>query len=167
MVINYIIEKQISLEEKVAYLTFLALHNVIRWLVFVFSIFSLILAYQGWIRNRVWSRVDRIATLAFTSLLDVQILFGLLLYFAYSPITRSALRNLSVVWINPDVRFFAIEHGGLMLVAAICAHIGSVLSKKAETAGRKHRIVAIWFTISSVLIIFGIPWTRPLLPNIF
>lgn len=142
----------------------LALHNVMRWVVVLSAIVALFAAYRGWLKRLEWTRPNQLIGLVFTSLLDVQLLLGLLLYFVFSPITRAGLQNLSVVMMNADLRFFVLEHFGFMVVAVVSAHLGSMLSKKAEPSSRKHRLAAIWFTISSILIFLGIPWTRPLLP---
>jgi hypothetical protein len=142
----------------------LASHNVMRWVVVLSAIIALFAAYRGWLKRLEWTRPNQLIGMVFTSSLDVQLLLGLLLYFVFSPITRTGLQNLSAVMMNPDLRFFVLEHFGLMLVAVICAHLGSILSKKAEPSGRKHRLAAIWFTLSLILIFLGIPWTRPLLP---
>lgn len=147
-----------------AYPIVLALHNVVRWVVVLSAVIAFFAAYRGWLKRLEWTRPNQMIGLVFTSSLDVQLLLGLLLYFVFSPVTRAGLQNLSAVMTNADLRFFVLEHFGFMLVAVICAHLGSILSKKAESSTRKHRLAATWFTISLILIFLGIPWTRPLLP---
>lgn len=145
----------------------LALHNITRWLVLISGVAALIRAYLGWRRAQEWSASDRIVGVFFASFMDVQLLLGLLLYFVISPITRAAFQNPSAIMGNSDLRFFTVEHIGWMLLAVVSAHIGTILSKKAANEVDKHRRAAIWFSLSLVMILIGMPWTRPLLPRGF
>jgi hypothetical protein len=62
--------------------------------------------------------------------------------------------------------FFAIEHPLAMILAVVFAHLGSALSKKAPDSAGKYRQAAIWYTLSVLLLIIGMPWFRPLLPGL-
>jgi hypothetical protein len=56
-----------------------------------------------------------------------------------------------------------MEHVLLMLIAVVLAHIGAGKSKKADNDASRFKAGAIFFTLSLVAILFGIPWWRPLL----
>ena len=62
----------------------------------------------------------------------------------------------------PEMRFYALEHAFMMLLAFVFAHLGSALPKRAADAGAKHRAAAIWFVFALLLVLAGIPWGRPL-----
>jgi uncharacterized membrane protein YphA (DoxX/SURF4 family) len=62
-------------------------------------------------------------------------------------------------------RFFALEHTLMMVIAIILAHVGSASSRRAVENTVKYRRVAIWFTLSFIVILLGMPWFRPLLPG--
>ena len=102
----------------------------------------------------------------FTSSIDLQMLLGLILYFFLSSITREALRNFGAAIANPDLRFFSLEHLLYMLAAVVLAHIGSARSRRAEDPVAKHRQAAIFYTLSVIAILLGMPWFRPLLPSL-
>ena len=128
----------------------LAIHNLTRWVVLAVVLFALYRAYAGWLGKKGWEKNDRLAGLIFTIAIDVQMLLGILLIIG---------RGFSVI----QMRFY-MEHIGPMILAVIFAHVGSSLSKKAEEDVDKHRKAAIWFTLTLLVILVSIPWTRPLLP---
>jgi uncharacterized membrane protein YozB (DUF420 family) len=146
------------------YTFFLAVHNIMRWIVVVLAIIALVRAYWGWFGKRKWSQTDRKVGMFFSISLDVQLLLGLILYFVLSPITRAAIQNLGAAMSNSDLRFFAVEHFFFMLVAVIMVHVGTITSRKAIDDVSKHRRAAIWFSVAVVIILVGIPWSRPLIP---
>ena len=147
------------------YAFFLAVHNVLRWIVLFLLFFSLVRAYWGWLGKREWNETDRKAGTYYAISLDVQLLLGLILYIALSPITRLAINNFSAAIANTDLRFFAFEHFLMMVLAVIFAHVGVATSKRALEAQIKHRRSAIWFSLSLIVILLGMPWFRPLLPG--
>lgn len=140
----------------------ITLHNISRWLVLVFGILAAARAFSGWRGKKAWTPADDRAGVLFTSLLDLQLLFGLVLYFT-SPFMAPILKNFGAAMGNSFQRFFAVEHLGAMLLAIIVAHVGRSLSKKAATDKAKHKRAAIGFTVALVLILAAIPWSRPLL----
>jgi len=150
------------------YITLLAFHNILRWLVLLAALIAIGRAVSGWVGSkRAWSRSDDRAGLAYTVLLDIQVLLGFLLYFVYSPLTTTGLRDFGGAMGNAPVRYFLVEHSLLMLVAAVMAHIGRAAAKRGQGAARFRR-VAVWFILSFLLILISIPWPflsagRPLL----
>jgi len=94
----------------------------------------------------------------FMMALDFQILFGLLLYFRLSPFTMQALNNLSSAMGDPALRFWAVEHAGAMLAAAVTVRIGRVLALGAKTPGSRRMRRLTFFALTTAIIIAGIPW---------
>jgi hypothetical protein len=142
----------------------LGLHNLVRWLVVLAAVYALARAYAGWLGRRPWTSADRRAGMLLGATMDIQFLLGLILYFFLSPIVKLALANFSGMFSspNPDVPFFGIEHELGMLAAIVLAHIGSSISRKASTPAASHRIAALFFTVSIVIVLLAIPWSRPL-----
>lgn len=143
----------------------LAVHNILRWVIIVLAIYALVRAYRGWLGRRDWTPTDRKAGMFYSISLDVQLLLGLILYFLLSPITRQALASFGAAMGNDTLRFFGLEHFVYMLVAVILAHVGTATSRRAEEVTAKHRRAAIWFTLSALAILLGIPWFRPIMPG--
>lgn len=90
--------------------------------------------------------------------LDLQMLLGLLLYFALSPTTEAIMKNFSASMQDPVARFWAVEHIGTMIVAVVLAHVGRVLARKAPTPASKRTRLMVCFTLSTLLILAGTPW---------
>lgn len=146
------------------YALFLALHNLLRWVVVLLALYLLIRTYGGLLGRRTFTLQDANAGRWFTIGLDVQVLVGLILYFVVSPITRGALANFGEAMSNADIRFFAVEHLLMMVVAVVLSHVGTAQVRKATDDRTKFVRSAIWYTLAIVVLLVGIPWVqRPLL----
>jgi uncharacterized membrane protein YozB (DUF420 family) len=143
----------------------LAVHNILRWIVLFLLILALVRAFRGWFGKRDWTSTDRRAGTFYSVALDIQLLLGLILYFVLSPITRIALSDFGSALANTDLRFFVFEHVLMMILAVILAHVGVATAKRAAEPALKHRRSAIWFSLSLIAILLGMPWFRPLLPG--
>jgi hypothetical protein len=145
-------------EEKDVYGLALTLHSWIRWLVVITAALALLRAYAGWLGRRPWTPADDKAGRWFTIGMDVQLLLGLLLYVALSPFTTQALRDFGAAMREAPLRFWAVEHVFMMVVALALVHVGRVRVRRAATPVAKHRAAAIFFTLSLLAVLAGIPW---------
>lgn len=148
---------------------FLPLHNILRWVVLALALFAIVRALIGWLGKKEWGALDARAGLWFTIAMDVQFLVGLILYVFLSPLTLTALQNFGGAMQNTTMRFFAVEHVTLMIVALALAHMGRAFSRKAQTAPAKHQRAALWFGLALLAMLVAIPWPfgavpRPWLP---
>ena len=144
----------------------LSTHNIIRWVTLIAGILAVVFALIGWFGKKEWAKRDRLIGLIYTSSIDIQLLLGILLYFVFSPITKGAFSDFGAAMGIKDIRFFAVEHVFYMVVALVFAHLGSMLPKKVDESAAKHRRAAIWFTLSVLIVLAGIPWWRPLFPGL-
>ena len=146
------------------YLLMLALHNLLRWIVLIIGIVATVRAWIGWLGKKEWDERDRKLGTFFGISFDIQLLLGLLLYFVFSPLmTDTILPNFGAAMQNSELRFFAIEHAAMMILALVFVHLGSVLAKKGKDSLDKYRKAAIFFTLAMLLLLAAIPWFRPLL----
>jgi hypothetical protein len=138
------------------YPTFLFVHSVLRWAVILTGLVA---------AGTAWREVSGFQTarsgLAFTALLDLQVLAGLMLYFLLSPVTHAGIRNLGTAMSNDVLRFWVIEHPVGMLAALVLAHVARVKSRHGSDV-RQRRRVALFFSIAIAIIILTTPW--PFLP---
>jgi len=142
------------------YTGFLHLHDGLRWLLLLVFLITVIKFIAGWLGDQQWKKFDNIISLTLTSLMDLQLLTGLVLYFFLSPLTKIALSDFGGAMKNPDLRFYAVEHLSMMLIAVVLVHIGRAKSKKAVFDRYKFKNGAIFFTIALIVIIAAIPWNR-------
>lgn len=141
-------------------------HSWLRYIVLAFGIGLLFICARDMRAGQWAEKHERLHTL-FLALLDVQVLLGLLLYFALSPFSQAALANLGAAMKDPTLRFFGVEHIATMLLAVIIAHVGRARSKRKQ--GSAHfRSVVITQSVWLLLTLAAIPWPgldigRPLL----
>lgn len=139
----------------------LVVHNWFRWVVLILGFIAVLNALFGWIGKREWVNRDRVLGSLFGGALDLQLLFGIILYFI-SPITQAALANFGNAMRVPELRFFGLEHLFYMVIAVVAVHLGSILARRAPADSAKHRRAALWYLFAIILILIAIPWSRPL-----
>jgi len=142
------------------YTGFLHLHNTLRWLILLSLVITLVKYASGWLGNQPWKKTDNILGIVFTSLMDLQLLTGLVLYFFLSPVTKLAMSDFGAAMKDSGIRFYAVEHFSMMLIAVVLVHIGRAKSKKAKTDSAKFKTATIFFLIALVVILAAIPWNR-------
>jgi hypothetical protein len=150
------------------YQPLLGLHNVLRWVVLILGLIAVARAIAG--RGRVWTTADDAVGKWYVIGLDVQTLIGLVLYAFLSPVTQAAFSDMGAAMKEPALRFFAIEHLSLAVIAVAFAHVGRVRVRRAQTVEAKYRAAAIFYTISLLAILVAVPWPfraagRPWLPG--
>ena len=141
----------------------LLVHSWLRWAVLIVGVVAVVRGMAGWTGGRPWLRADDRTGYWFAMLLDVQMLLGLLLYFALSPFTRQAMGDFGAAMQNSGLRFWAVEHVLGMAIAITLAHVGRARVKKATDAVRKHKLSAIFLGLALLAIAASIPW--PGMPN--
>jgi hypothetical protein len=137
-------------------------HNLFRWLVLVVLVLAVLFAFIGWFGKKDWGKKDNLAGLLLTIFMDIQFLVGFILYAFVSPVTRAAFADFGAAMKDETLRFYAVEHIFMMLIALVLVHIGRSKSKKATPEWKKHRVSAIFYGISLVVILAAIPWDRAL-----
>jgi hypothetical protein len=140
----------------------LNIHSWLRWLVLAAGLLATFVALSGWSGNKTSNGPLRRFSVMFVGSMDLQLLLGLVLFFAASPLTQQALSDMGAAMKVRELRFFAVEHTALMLLAVILAHVGAVLAKKGKTVAGQYRGAAVCFALSLSLVLAGIPWWRPL-----
>ncbi len=142
------------------YSALLQIHNIFRWIVLVLFLITLFRYFVGWFSQQNWGKLDKVLGISLTALLDIQLLTGLLLYFVYSPLTKTALQDFSIVSQNRDMQYYAVEHEVIMLIVIVFAHVGWKRTKKAKSSKLKFSNALIFFGLSYLAIMLGIPWCR-------
>lgn len=95
---------------------------------------------------------------AFMLALDLQVLFGLLLYFGLSPFTTAAMNNMTVAVHDPALRFWSLTHVVTMLVALVAVRAGRVLAMGEPTSPARRNGRCLCFGIALLVMMAGVPW---------
>ncbi len=135
-------------------------HNMFRWLALIALVLAVLFAFFGWFGKRDWTKRDNITGLLLTIFMDIQLLVGLVLYAFVSPLTQAAFADFGAAMKNTELRFYAVEHIFIMLIALVLVHLGRIKAKKAAAPWKKHKFAAIFYGIALVLVLVGIPWER-------
>ncbi len=94
----------------------------------------------------------------FMMALDLQVLFGMILYFGPSPLTKAAFVDVGVTLRTPSLRFWMIDHAGLRFLAGVLVRIGRVRAINATSVDERRRRRVLWFALTAAAMIAGIPW---------
>jgi hypothetical protein len=135
----------------------LTLHSLIRWVVVVVGVAVVVRSLYGFFGGKSWTQLDDRLGMGFTISMDLQLLLGLLLY-VVSPLTRAAMSDFGAAMSSGPLRYFAVEHVVIMIIAVILAHVGRSRSRKAADDRSKFKQASIFFTLSMVAVLLAIPW---------
>lgn len=141
------------------YFPTLFIHSWLRWIFLIVAILAIFKALVGWQNNKAFAKADNALGGAFIGLMHLQLVIGLILYFGLSPFGYSLFGNEGLMK-NSVMRFWAVEHISMMILAVVVAQVGRILSKKAPTDLLKHKRAFLYFTISLVMVLSRIPWTE-------
>ncbi|MDQ8145198.1 MAG: hypothetical protein P3A32_03595 [Gemmatimonadota bacterium] len=141
----------------------LAIHNILRWAVLLTGLLALVQAARG-LDGRTPFAKTRPLLLAFTANLHLQLLLGLAL-FVVSPTVKAYMADMAGTMRDGSRRFFIAEHPTLMVAAVLLATIGGVVAKNAADDAARHRRALVFTVITMLVLLAGIPWSRPLLPS--
>lgn len=94
-------------------------------------------------------------------LMDVQLILGFSLYFFFSSTTKAAFLDWKLAMQTKELRFFAVEHITLMLLATVGFHIVNIILKRDYPQQKKLRLILGIYVFIFALFLVGIPWFRP------
>jgi hypothetical protein len=135
----------------------LFLHSWNRWLILIAGLIVIAAAIKGLLAKSEYSPFQRKWALIFLSSLHLQLLIGLLLYFFLSPFTTQALSDFGAAMKDSVLRFWAVEHTFVNIVAIGLAQTGSILVKRKTDSSGKQKQTLIWSGIALLLILAMIP----------
>jgi hypothetical protein len=135
----------------------LFLHSWNRWLILVAGVIVITAAIKGISAKSDYSPFQRKWALIFLSSLHLQLLIGILLYFFLSPVTAQALSDFGAAMKDSVLRFWAVEHTFVNIIAIGLAQTGSIFVKRRNDSTGKHKQTLIWSGIALLLILAMIP----------
>ena len=134
----------------------LYMHSILRWAIVAAGLYAAGRAWWGRLGRRAWLKADMRAGRVLVSLMDVQLLIGLVLYFLYSPVVAGAMLRPEMVAGSRGLRFWIVEHPIAAIVAIAIAHIGFLKARKGGPLA--HRDAALFYTLALLIVLAAIPW---------
>ena len=129
------------------------LHSYNRYLILVALVYVLYRSWSGWQGKKPFEKADNTASGALLRPAHLQLLLGLIQYFATSTIVQSAMADMGAAMKDSWLRYFAVEHTFMMIIAIVFIQIGRTTSKKAVGDNLKHKKLAIWTSAATLLIV--------------
>lgn len=90
--------------------------------------------------------------------MHLQLLIGLVLYFVSPYFDAFSNEGMGEIMKNSTLRLYLIEHPLTMILAIVFLTIGYSKHKKKLSSSKKFRVLAIFYTISLILLLSRIPW---------
>lgn len=137
----------------------LHLHSLLRYVVLIVLIIAIFRALAGWLGKRDFSAADNRVGTILIAVTHTQFILGLLLYFI-SPLTEVIMADFGAAMKDETLRFWAVEHATIMIIAVALITVGRVMSKKATVALVQHKRAAIFYAMGFAAIMSGIPWAE-------
>lgn len=137
------------------YSSLLAIHSLFRWLVLLSLLYAIGSAYQGYSKNRAFTKTDDSIRHWTATIAHIQLIIGFTLYLI-SPLIRVFLNTVKQS--TGQLVFFGFAHIGLMLAALVVITISSASAKRRLTSQEKFRTMLVWFSIGLAIILLAIPW---------
>jgi len=116
----------------------MTIHGELRWLVVLAAIIVIIKFLIGWLGKREYTSLDQKLLLAFTILLDINVLLGLIILFFGGGFTGPRL-----------------EHATTMILAVIAAHMTAIWRRSTDSS-LKFRNQLLMVVLAVILVIFGV-----------
>lgn len=134
-------------------------HSYWAYLVVAILVLATVNSIIGFISKKEYKPKDfRLALLGLITT-HLQFVFGLILYFV-SDKMQWFNEDLSVkdIMKNADLRLYNVEHPTVMLIAIALLTIGYSKHKKKLVSESKFKLLAIFYTLSLLLVLSRIPW---------
>ncbi len=150
------------------YETALNAHSILRLAVVLIGLYAFQRALRGWLGGRQVSAGDKFSGVLFMIVVDVQFAIGILLHTLWSPQTKAAMQDMGAAMKDPTLRYWAVEHGTMMLLAVIVVHVGARMARASKHDRARFRRTALAFGIALAMFVAGSPWpwsaqARPIL----
>ncbi|BDD12243.1 hypothetical protein FUAX_46750 (plasmid) [Fulvitalea axinellae] len=135
-------------------------HSWVRWIVLALGLIVIVKSYSGWFSKKGYGKADNALAAAWVGFVLLNAVVGIVLYFGYSPLTKTALADFGAAMKNANLRFWAVEHSTIMILASIMAQVARIRIKKVRSDVKKFKLSAILYTVALVFILAGIPWDQ-------
>ena len=141
------------------YFALLQTHSVLRYILLALLLLVIVRSLYGRISKSPFAEIDNRLGIYLMIAAHLQLVTGLILYFI-SPLLQTALADMGAAMKDATLRFWAVEHLTLMLLAVIVITVGRILSKRAVDDAIKFRRALAYYSLGLIFILAGMPWER-------
>jgi hypothetical protein len=139
-------------------------HSLLRYFVLIALVLVVVISLQKWMGKKPYTKLDNTASLYLFIFTHFQLLVGLLLYFKSDLVQFNAATMK-----NSELRYWAVEHISLNLIAIVLITLARITSKKMTDHTAKHKHMFVFNAIALLLILISIAMSgRGIIhPNVF
>ena len=143
------------------YTTVQFLHSWWAYLLVLIVLIATINALIGFFGNKEYQPKDFRLALFALIVTHIQFLIGLVLFFV-SPNALQAISNngMGEVMKDSTMRLLAVEHPMVMILMVVLITVGYSKHKKKLVSKPKFKMLAIFYTLATVLMLSRIPWAQ-------
>lgn len=118
----------------------LMIHSLWRWVVVIAALAALVKFALGWLQRKNPDALDRRLVMAFTTVIDIQVLLGIIV--------------VILIAMGGVVGMTTIEHVVTMVIAAVVAHLSAMWRKRDDNVMLRNNFFVVLATL--VLIVAGV-----------
>ncbi|MGW8314579.1 MAG: hypothetical protein ACWGNV_03185 [Bacteroidales bacterium] len=132
------------------------IHMYISAITLLAGLTTLGLAIHGWRTGRDFNRKDSIASLVFSIGLYFQLILGFMIYFTLRTSLEGGLWEVPDTENDASLRFWAIEHIALMILALFLSQLGRLFVKRSSKSILKFKAALFYNSTAMLLILFSV-----------
>lgn len=137
--------------------TLLIIHSILRWVILILILVAIFRSFGAGSKPFTGAHIKNGLFLMIAC--DIMLLIGLIQWFTGGFGLKAIQNNgMSAVMKDGVMRFFAVEHLLMMIVAIILVHIGYSFSKKNISDAKKHTKTSLFYILALLMMLAAIPW---------
>ena len=135
------------------------IHSYWAYLVFIMLVVATFNALIKFFGDKEFHAVDFRISLFTLIVTHIQLLIGIVLFFASDYLSLISDMGMGEVMKNSALRSNIIEHPFAMILAVVFITMGYSKHKKKLTSRPKFKMLAIFYTLALILVLAKIPWS--------
>ncbi len=139
------------------YTGLLHLHSTMRYLVLIALLAAFTKSLIAFAQNGKFGKLENALSASALGLTHLQIVFGIIMLFV-SPKAKLAFSDMGMAMKDGLLRFYSVEHGLMMIIAAVLITVGRSKAKKATDDVAKNKKIALFYGLGLAIIFSMIPW---------
>ncbi|MBX2967503.1 MAG: cytochrome B [Cyclobacteriaceae bacterium] len=126
-------------------------HSLLRYFVLIMLVVVVVVSLLKWLGNKPYAKLDNKLGLYLFIFTHLQLLVGLILY-----VVSDMVQFNSGTMKNEVLRYWAVEHATLNIIAIVLITLARTTSKKMTNDTAKHRRMFVFNALALLLIIVSL-----------